>query len=233
MMRTIFIDNPAPWLLSVLALPVLWRHDRRRLGVLLTLLVTTIGALANYTPLFEQHLVQPAPVAAVLGGIGLAAALVAARRLAKSRAPRRRLARLAPVVVLGLAVVLVPRSLVIIQREVPDLAASWSESSPAVEALEALPPDEQTTVLTDDPMIAFVAGLEVPPTLIDTSRVRISTGYLTRELLEERIEADPPEYVLFWSNRLRRVPGFLQYVRAHYQLMEKWETGQELYVRRG
>ena len=81
-------------------------------------------------------------------------------------------------------------------------------------------------------MIAFVAELAVPPEFVDTSRVRISAGYLTLDDLIERIEAEQPDAILFWSGRLQRIPGFRPWVREHYRLHQSLGEGRELYVKR-
>ncbi|MCC7019944.1 MAG: glycosyltransferase family 39 protein [Ardenticatenales bacterium] len=61
-------------------------------------------------------------------------------------------------------------------------------------------------VITDSPMIAFRAGLNVPPDLCDPGKKRIDAGELTMDAVLADIERFQPSAVLFWEGRLSRGP---------------------------
>jgi len=88
-------------------------------------------------------------------------------------------------------------------------------------------------VITDGQFVAGLANRDTPPWLVDTSFVRVLSGYLTpRELLQtgadERVHA-----VLFAKGRLRAAPvaGFHSWVADHFHLLRMDNTGTELWVR--
>ncbi|MFN8422614.1 MAG: hypothetical protein U0470_04210 [Anaerolineae bacterium] len=61
-------------------------------------------------------------------------------------------------------------------------------------------------VITDSPMIAFRAGLKVPPDLCDPGKKRIDSGALTVDDVMADIDRYQPSAVLFWEGRLSRGP---------------------------
>ena len=87
-------------------------------------------------------------------------------------------------------------------------------------------------VVTDAQFIAGLADRDTPPALVDTSRVRISTGYVTLAQLEQ-VASDPRVHaVLFYTDRLYdELPDFLVWVARHFHLLHDYGPGQELWVR--
>ena len=233
MMAAVFRAQPHAWLLALIGVVTLARRRQwSLLAILLVLLTTTLTALATYTPLFDHHLGLLLPAMAALGGIGLAAVAAPLPAIFNSRGQAlRRPMILLPALGLAAALALIPWAAATLQRETPNAANSWEEPARGVAALRDLPA-EIDTVLMDDQMMAFVATKSTPPEMVDTSRVRISSGYLEPEILIELVEAEPPDAIMFWSGRLQRVPGFRQWVREHYRLHLSLGDGHELYLRR-
>jgi hypothetical protein len=233
MMAAVVRGQPHAWLLALIGVATLARRRQwSHLALLLVLLVTTLTALATYTPLFDHHLGLLLPAIAALGGIGLAAVAAPLPALLGARGQTlRRPAMLLPPLGLAAALVLIPWAATTLQRETPDAAGSWEEPARGVAALRALPA-EVDIILIDDQMMAFVATKATPPEMVDTSRVRISSGYLEPASLIGLVEATPPDAIMFWSGRLQRVPGFRQWVREHYRLYLSLGGGHELYLRR-
>lgn len=71
-------------------------------------------------------------------------------------------------------------------------------------------------VITDSPMIAFRAGLLVPPDLCDPGKKRIDAGELTMDAVLADIARFQPRAVLLWEGRLSRGPfdGFPAAIEA-------------------
>jgi 4-amino-4-deoxy-L-arabinose transferase-like glycosyltransferase len=86
-------------------------------------------------------------------------------------------------------------------------------------------------VVTDDPYLAGLVGLRLPPELIDTSLVRIETGNLTAKQLETVITRDDVRAVLFSSGRFDRVPGFRGWVTHNFEARKDFGGGRILYVK--
>jgi hypothetical protein len=80
-------------------------------------------------------------------------------------------------------------------------------------------------IVTDDPYVAAEAGHSVPPELVDTSYVRVTTDYLTAAQLESIVERDHIRVVILATNRLVQVPGFTQWLRARYKLAARAGRG--------
>ncbi len=87
--------------------------------------------------------------------------------------------------------------------------------------------------ITDAQFIAGLADRDTPPWLVDTSSVRINSGYLTLpELIE--VASDPRVHVvLFATDRLASAPlaGFHSWVAQHYHPLRMYGAGIELWIR--
>lgn len=88
-------------------------------------------------------------------------------------------------------------------------------------------------VVTDAQFLAGLADRSTPASLVDTSIVRISTGYVTLpQLLSEASQPDV-HAVLFYTSRLDRqsIAGFHTWVTHHFRLIKRYKTGGELWIR--
>ena len=87
-------------------------------------------------------------------------------------------------------------------------------------------------VVTDAQFIAGLADRDTPPGLVDTSGVRIDTGYVTLAQLEQIAASPRVHAVLFYTDRLYWEPReFLIWVARHFHLLHNYGPGQELWVR--
>jgi 4-amino-4-deoxy-L-arabinose transferase-like glycosyltransferase len=86
-------------------------------------------------------------------------------------------------------------------------------------------------VVSDDQYVAALANRDVPPQLVDTSFVRIQSGYLTAAQLEAAVQATNVRAVLFYSGRFNLVPGFRQWMSDHYVVAATFGDGTTLYVK--
>ncbi|MGH6680840.1 MAG: hypothetical protein ACREDL_18365, partial [Bradyrhizobium sp.] len=203
------------------AIVIAWQ--RVWIGVpLLVWVLSAFGVLALLHPLWEQHVVLLSPALAMTSGCGASAAW-----RAFSTPHRRRL---------GVAVTLV---LLMLAGGVA-LALDWQGNANAngrlplrtvklVNTLERFSsPDE--FVLSDDQYVAALANRDLPPQLVDTSFVRIASGYLSAAQLEGFIARDRIRVVLFATGRFGRVPGFHAWVSQNFTRVASFEHGGALFV---
>jgi len=86
-------------------------------------------------------------------------------------------------------------------------------------------------IITDEQILAFLAERDIPPNLVDTSHMRISSGYLDSETVIRLSEEYNVKVIILWTGRLRRLSGFIHYVEANFQLIRDYGGGREIYVR--
>lgn len=88
-------------------------------------------------------------------------------------------------------------------------------------------------VITDAQFIAGLADRDTPPSLVDTSSVRIESGYLSLTQLEDAASQSQVHAVLFYTGRLGapETAPFHEWVAQHFRLLHTYGKGQELWVR--
>jgi Dolichyl-phosphate-mannose-protein mannosyltransferase len=193
---------------------------RRRPGwyVVLGWLAASLAFVAWYAPLFNHHLVLVVPPLAVA-----ASALVVAVPAGRTR----------------VGVVAVVAALVMIKcdRRAVSPSIGFGPTIVASRLFPALDPDDARVaaaiaahtaptdqVVTDQQILAFLAGRDVPPMLCDTSFVRIRAGSLVPEAA---LRAMAEARVLFLgSGRLVELSGFGAWLRAHGQPIELMPTAK-------
>jgi 4-amino-4-deoxy-L-arabinose transferase-like glycosyltransferase len=89
-------------------------------------------------------------------------------------------------------------------------------------------PDQQ--VITDDQYLADLAERNVPPELVDTSFVRIATGYLTTAQVIALAAQPQVGAILFYTGRFDQLIGFRAWVQAHFHLSRDYGQGKALYL---
>jgi hypothetical protein len=87
-------------------------------------------------------------------------------------------------------------------------------------------------VITDAQFIAGLADRDTPPALVDTSSIRIDTGYITLAQLEQIAALPRVHAILFYTDRLYRgQPSFVSWVTRHFHLLHSYGPARELWVR--
>ena len=88
-------------------------------------------------------------------------------------------------------------------------------------------------VITDAQFIAGLADRNTPPSLVDTSTVRIVSGYLMLAQLENIASQPQVHAVLFYTGRLGapETAPFHAWVAQHFRLLHNYGNGRELWVR--
>ena len=197
--------------------------------------------LLRQAPLFPHHLVLLIPGLALTAAIGLMPA--PATFTAELTALHRRLCRLLPSLsrhstrlTLGvLPVMLVVGILALnlytnLDQPLGMPAGDAARLSQVADDLRLLTTPQQS-VITDDQYIATLAGRDVPPELVDTSTVRITTGYLTSDQVIAIAQQPQVGAILFYSGRFQSLPAFTAWVVQHFHLARTYGQGQALYIR--
>ena len=89
-------------------------------------------------------------------------------------------------------------------------------------------------VVTDAQFLTARANRNTDPQLVDTSNVRVNTGYLTAQQLITEASLPNVHAVLFYTGRLLRmkqVGVFYAWLMKHYHRVQKYYPGKELWVK--
>ena len=210
-----FVRANAGLCLAALAGSIAGFAARPRLTLLLVaFLVADIALLALQTPIFAHHFVLLMPPLAALA----ACVLLPFRFTARA------------VVALLAAVAVLAGQLAIAQTvEGLALRADKTTRTAVRQISRAVGPDE--LLVTDDQFVAGLADRDTPRWLVDTSWVRIQSGYLgVREFCD--VIAEPNVAAVYLgSGRIDDMPEFLDCVAASYTLSASYGSGRELWVR--
>jgi hypothetical protein len=90
-------------------------------------------------------------------------------------------------------------------------------------------------VITDAQFLAALANRNADPQLVDTSNVRVDTGYLTYQQLITEASQPNVSAVLFYTGRLLRMKHvgiFYSWLMQHYQRVRNYYPGKELWIKR-
>jgi 4-amino-4-deoxy-L-arabinose transferase-like glycosyltransferase len=86
-------------------------------------------------------------------------------------------------------------------------------------------------IISDDGIVAALSERRIPPDLTDISFVRIASGGVTAEKLENSLQTYQPKMVLVWADRLRNVPNFENIMQQYgYQLIPDPDTQHQAYL---
>src|SRR5579884_4052592 len=186
-------------------------------AILLAWLLTAAAALASLSPLWPHHLILLISPLAVLAGIGADGAM---RRIERMGRPAAVTAAVTAVVMAAIYV--------------GGGAGSTLPSSPALRAASetvaaSVPPAE--AVVTDDPLVPFLAGRLVPAAVIDTSLVRVASGNLTEASVESALERPNVRAVVIWRGTFDRLPRVAACARALFPVVAAQDGFRRVLVR--
>jgi hypothetical protein len=86
-------------------------------------------------------------------------------------------------------------------------------------------------IISDDGIVSSLSDRRIPPYLTDISFVRIASGGVTHDQIEDNLKTYHPKMVLLWANRLRNIPGFDGLMQQyHYRLIEDPDTQHQAYI---
>lgn len=198
-----------------------WRRDWRMAPPLLWLLAS-VAILVRQVPLFDHHAVIIGPCLALM-----VALLPSMFSLVANQAAVRRMG----LAIAAVTLVVVVASLFLGLKTVRQaMKAPPSEIQAQVAAIQTFTSPGEV-IVTDDQFIAAYAGHSVPPELVDTSYVRITSGYLTAPQLETLLTRDNIRIIIISTGRLDTIPGFDTWLHAHYQKLVTLGKGSALYIR--
>lgn len=198
---------------------------------LLAWLLVSLYLLWLTTPLFYRHLIALVPPLIGLAVLGL-------EGLPSIEGVNAQVARVVPALALLLLLVAsgvnVGQDVVYYNNAAQQSTSAYTrlEARVATDLRNSITPNQ--VVITDAQFIAALANRSTPPSLVDTSTVRIESGYVTLQQLESAASQPDVHAVLFFTNRLLTLPSvapFHAWVAQHFHLKYTYGTGQELWVR--
>jgi hypothetical protein len=114
-------------------------------------------------------------------------------------------------------------------QEVLDAGFGREEDAIAVLKQVTRPGDN---VISDNLLLAFMAGRQTPPPLGDMAQVAIDSGRQTSERLIAMSEAYPVEAVADWALRLPYMSAYVEWVNEHYLVRKVWDDHHIIYFGR-
>jgi hypothetical protein len=219
-----------------------WRQRRCVPVVFAVWGIVSICVLAVQTPLFTHHLALiPPPFILAAALLPELAAQPQTRSVARPRLPpilralrSLRALRVSSPPITGMYAVITALLLIAAVTSIQQQIAV--QAQPPVGMLQAANDLQALTqpgdlVVTDDQMIAVVAGRAVPAPLVDTSLVRIASGSLTtRQVIA--VASDPRVRAIVWySGRFDRLLGLRAWVEANFIRIIDYGDGRALYLR--
>ena len=207
----------------------LFRRDWRVLPLLAWLLATTY-ILWKQTPLFNHHLVALIPPLVGLIVIGIAP-------IKWSKEPMT-LFRTAMTVIAVVAVLLVAGTSLqasyqyLSAKHVQGLADSTKTNLQVAKDLQDATQPGQL-IVSDAQFLVALAQRDTPPSLVDTSMVRITSGYLTSQTLIQDAALPQVHAVFFYTGRLRMqsLTTFYTWVTQHFRLVHDYGSGRQLWIK--
>ncbi|HZO71458.1 MAG TPA: phospholipid carrier-dependent glycosyltransferase [Ktedonobacteraceae bacterium] len=211
------------------AIIALLRRDWRVLP-LLAWLLASVYLLWKQTPLFHRHLVILVPplIALIIMGIG---PVRWNKQLSMTFKTVTTLMTIG--IVLLVAAVSFRQSYSYLSAEhVQSLADTTRSNLQVAQDLQAVTQPGQL-VVTDAQFLAALAHRDTPPSLVDTSMVRITAGYLTTQQLMQESSRPQVHAVLFYTGRLRTqsLAAFYTWVTQHFRLVRDYGSGRQLWVK--
>ena len=86
-------------------------------------------------------------------------------------------------------------------------------------------------VITDAQFVVAQANRSTPPQLVDTSGVRVHSGYLSADQLISLATQPQVQAIFFYTDRLIAVPGFQQWVSLHFHRVYDYGNNQGIWVK--
>jgi hypothetical protein len=212
----------------------LLRRDWRVIP-LIAWLLATLYLLWHQVPLFQHHLVALTPPLMALAVMGISDPSRQHKDTSSGVMHRMTtyLTLVAVVLILITAILEVQQDRLYYRAaQANSVSASTQLESRAAADLRNATTAGQL-VVTDAQFIAGLADRTTPPALVDTSAVRINSGYLTLSQLESTTSQPQVHAVLFFTGRfyLPNVATFHNWVAQHFHLLHNYGGGRELWVR--
>jgi 4-amino-4-deoxy-L-arabinose transferase-like glycosyltransferase len=195
------LRSPFFWLVLAGAVGTALAWRRRRLadaGPLWLWALVSFAFLAWHRPLWAHDIVMLSAALAVSAGIGLAALLAQPRLIARA--------------VAGVCAIVIAATVAHhLGRSVPDEDGGVAWAAAVLRA--NTPPGSR--VVSDVPIVPYLADRRQPGSLIDTSRTRLESGWLTPAEILEHIDHDPLSAVVI-GHGFASMPRVVRATRARF-----------------
>ncbi len=212
----------------------LLRRDWRVIP-LIAWLLATLFLLWRQVPLFQHHLVALTPplIALAVMGIGDPSAYKRSNSSGFMSREAIYITWVAIALILATSIINVRRDMLYYNAAGASSVSGLAqlESKVAADLRKAIAPNQ--VVVTDAQFVAGLADRNTPPALVDTSAVRINSGYLTLSQLENTTAQSQVHAVLFFTGRfyLPHIAAFHAWVAQNFHLLHEYGGGRELWVR--
>ena len=232
MLQTFLLSNlPLVIAAFVGLISAMLRRDWRVIPLVAWIFVTTY-MLMSVVPLFSRHFIALDPPLIAMAVMGVSRTFPADDFLS-----RYKLSKIMPA--LAVLLILFIGVMELLQyplyyrnaKQQGSHASTRLQMQVASDLRNAITPGQ--LVVTDGQFETALADRRTPPGLVDTSMVRIDSGYLTQQQLESEASQPNVHAVLFFKDRLRlpQVAGFYTWVTQHFHLKYWYGPGKELWVR--
>jgi len=227
-------------LTSILALAALWgalaalfRRDWRIIPLIAWFFAVFVQLL-QLSPLFHHHLISLIPPLIAMAVMGIAGFPYNGSRIGSMTRFTKIATSITLVLILAATVLNVAEILSYYNGEVQPSTISVIQQDLRVAAdlHNAIAADQ--LVVTDAQFVATLADRNTPPSLVDTSSVRLDTGYITAQDLISEASQPQVHAVLFYSKRFLQMPDarvFYNWVAQHFHLLHIYGPGQELWLK--
>lgn len=228
-----FLQSTLPLIIAAIfgLLAALLRRDWRVLPLVAWTLVT-LYLLWIQVPLFSRHFIALIPPLISLAVIGIGDISSARHFFARVRFPQvlTLLAVLLILIIIGTDLPQYPPYYQMVSSRGTGATAQFQEHV-ANDVRNSVAPDQ--LVVTDGQFVVSMASRNTPPDLVDTSIVRIVTGYVTLQQLVHDASQPQVHAVLFFMDRLHlpQLAAFYSWVTRHFHLKYRYGPGKELWVR--
>ena len=194
-------------------------------------LLITLAVLSTYAPLWP-HLLSP-----ILFPLAVGAGVAVGELYRRSREVRATgwtmgQATVIALLILVVAIYLYDWPAIVSENRRRGEAPGGHEAEAILRLIQEKVGPEQY-LITDEPLLAFVANRSAPPDLSDSSIVRIASGKLITSDLIRETEDHSASAVVLWQDKrfVTYLPDYIQWVEQRYQRIYENDKGGRLYVR--
>jgi 4-amino-4-deoxy-L-arabinose transferase-like glycosyltransferase len=197
---------------------------------LLAWLLASLYLLWQEIPLFPHHfvIIVPPLIALTILGCQRIDFSTNLRRLTASSTITTAISLLAIIVVLTTGLLGVRTYYKMVQANAVSLS-TVQQQQVATDLRTATTSDQE--VITDSQFIAGLAQRSTPPDLVDTSSVRINSGYISTQQVIDDASQPQVHAVLFYTGRFSGLPGLHDWVKKHFHLVHNYGNNQELWLK--
>jgi hypothetical protein len=188
-----------------------------------------VALLLSYTPLHGKHAVTALPAIAAVAGaaIGVAAGSLKSNPGPAALAVALSLATAGALYFWNLPTVFAAGTQLLRVTADTDVDPAIEQYANAVSVIRDLT-SPSDFVVTDHPYLTFLAERMVPPALVDTAKSRIRSRSLTANEAVSIAQAHDPSMVVLWTDRLRPLRPFKQWVEENFRLVKVYNRRNDL-----